>query len=199
MTAMKHQHLTIRDFIHIPISKVYRYKAIIPLLPSHQLMGLGIHYYIFIFYRQQPSLSIDRQHPFAIAGILHRQITTGAPRTNSRMRATHSGKLSWFQLWSRHAEKDSAAKQRHMQSLQFVGCSTLCSKIGRGVKMQGQRTVTPLVREDVILCSIEVINARYHIPLLAKHLLICIFHLITIQNMRKRMLPTHQGRRFKCP
>ena len=65
--------------------------------------------------------------------------------------------------------------------------------------MHGQRTVTPLVREDVILCCIEAINARYHVPLLTKYLFIRIFHLIAILDMRQRMLPTHQGRSFKCP
>ena len=65
--------------------------------------------------------------------------------------------------------------------------------------MQGQRTVAPLVREDIILRGIKTIDAGHHVPLLAEHLPVGILYLIAVLDMRQRMLTTHQRRCFERP
>ena len=94
MSAKEHQHLTVGNLTRIPINVIDRHETVVALLPGHQFMGMAIYHHIFIFYRQQPPLGIDAQHPFAIARILHRQITAGVPRANGRMGTTDSHDLS---------------------------------------------------------------------------------------------------------
>ena len=95
MTTIKHQHLSVRNLVCISIDRIDGHKAVFALFPSYQFVGLTIHHHIFIFYRHEPTLGIDRQHPLAITRILHRQIATGVPRPDSGVRTTDSHQLSW--------------------------------------------------------------------------------------------------------
>ena len=75
----------------------------------------------------------------------------------------------------------------------------LGSEIGLRIQVHGQRAVAPLVGKHVILGGIKMVDARHHIPLLAQHLSIGIFHLIAVLDVRQRVLTTHQRRCFERP
>ena len=192
MTTVQHQHLTVLD---LGVNS-----AVVALLPLQQLVALLVHDYIFIFYRQQPSLGVDREHPLVPAGILHLQIAAGAPRADGRMTAADSHHLSRLQLGSRHAEDDGAPEQWLLQHAHLlVALSVNGSQIGIGIQVQGQGPVAPLVGEHIVPGSVEGIDARHHVPLAAQHPPIGVRHLVAIDHVRQRVLPAHQGRRLQRP
>ena len=65
--------------------------------------------------------------------------------------------------------------------------------------MQGQRTVAPLVREDVVLRGIERVDARHHVPFAAQHVAIAVLHLVGIADVRQGMMAAHQSGCFQRP
>ena len=192
MATMQHQHLTVLD--------VSGDGTIVALLPLQQLMALLVDDHIFIFYRQQPALGIDREHPLVTTGIVHLQIAAGAPRTDGRMAATDCHHLAGLQLRSRHTEDDGAAEQGQLQHAHlFVALTVDGGQIGIGVQVQGQRTVAPLVRKQIVLGGIEGIDTGHYVPLAAQHLAFSVSHLITIDDVRQGMVAAHQGCRLQRP
>ena len=99
MTAMQHQHLTVRQLpanvpvdvpvnipvpVNVPVDVPVNVPVdvnlpIIAFFPGFEFMSSGIYHHIFIFYRKFPTKGIHRKHPFALACIVHQQITTGTP------------------------------------------------------------------------------------------------------------------------
>ena len=105
MTTMQDEDVTVREFAVSSIDGIdghalsaNRHDAVVALLPFQQFVRLGVYHYIFILYRQQPALCIDGQEPFTLTGIIHLQITAGAPRTDGRMTATDGYGLPLLQL-----------------------------------------------------------------------------------------------------
>ena len=103
MTTMQDEDVAIGNFAAVSFGNILiintdgidghalsanRHDAVVALLPFQQFVRLGVYHYIFILYRQQPALCIDGQEPFTLTGIIHLQITAGAPRTDGRMTAT---------------------------------------------------------------------------------------------------------------
>ena len=192
MTAMQHQHLSVLD--------LGSYHAVVALLPLQQLVALLVDDHIFIFYRQQPSLGIDREHPLVPAGILHLQIAAGTPRADGRMTATDRHHLSRLQLGGRHTEDEGASEQRLLQHAHlFVTPAVDGGEIGIGIQVQGQGTVAPLVGEQIILGSIEGIDTGHHVPLAAQHPALSVGHRVAIDHVRQGVLPAHQCCRLQRP
>ena len=190
--TIEHQHLTISQFIGN--------NAVVTLFPRHECMRRSVHHHIFIFDGHQPAQGIDRQHPLAIAHIVHQLVARRVPRTNGRMTATDGHSLSLLQLGCRDTEEYRATEQGHTGSLDLLTTRCVLSgAIGIAIKMVGQRTIAPLVWEDVVLRGIKEIDSGHHIPLLAQHLAVGILHLIAIADMRQRMVTTDQCCRLQRP
>ncbi len=217
VTAVEHQHLAIGNLVageclltvgyrlltdsQRPVA--HRDGAVVAFLPGHEFMGLTVYHHIFIFYRQQPPLRIDAQHPFAVAGILHRQVTAGVPRADGRMRTADGYLLTGRQLGSRHAEDDGTAKdgqRQHAERFTFnVQRKTLCDAIGRRIEMHGQRTVAPPVGKHIVVRGIKVVDAGHHVPLAAQHLSVGILHLIAVTDVRQLPLTAQECCRLERP
>ena len=192
VAAVQHQHLSVNDFEGDG--------TVVAFLPRQQLVRLGVHHHIFIFYRLLPAQGVHREHPLALTGIVHLQVAAGAPRADGGMASTYRHHLSRLQLGRRDAEDDGSAEQGQPHGLHpLVTTAMDGSQVGIGVEMQRQRTVTPIVRKHIVLGSVEVVDARYHVPLAPQHLLVAILHLVGVDDVRQGMMTAHQGCRLYRP
>ena len=190
--AIEHQHLSVSEFLGD--------NTVITLFPRHERMCCSVHHHIFIFYRHQPPQGIDRQHPLAIAHIVHQLVARRVPRANGRMTATDGNSLTFLQLGCRDAEEHRTTEQGHTGSLHLLATRCMLGgAVGIAIEMVRQRAIAPLVWKDVVLRGIKEIDSGHHIPLLAQHLAIGILHLIAIADVRQRMVTTDQCCRLQRP
>ena len=100
------------------------------------------------------------------------------------MTATDSHRMAGFDLRCRDAENNGAAEQGQAKCLDnFVTTTMNRRQIGIAIEMKRQRTLTPLVRKDIVLRGIEEVNTGHQLPLLPQHVTMFILHLIVIDDM----------------
>ena len=100
------------------------------------------------------------------------------------MAATDGNPLAWLQLGGRHTEDDGAAEQRRTRHLHLTAqCSVTGGLVGSTIQVVGQRTIAPLVWEDIVLRRVEMVDARNLVPFAAQHVTIGVLHLIIIYKV----------------
>ena len=105
------------------------------------------------------------------------------------MTAYECQRLACHKLGCRHAEKGCTPVQRQPARLYLLAVrSMLSGQVGVGIEMGTERTVTPLVVEDVILRRIEPVGTRHLRPLAAQQPSVAVLHLVVVCDRTDRML-----------
>ena len=171
--------------------------SILTKFPSLELMGLGIHYYIFILQRSLQSLHIDREHPTGSALMNHREIMVGIPFAQGRMITQQCHCLALMKMRSRNLEDHGLLEQRQLGSL--ITCPDYRSRIVDETALQLILIIQPEVGQDIVSIRLIHIGSRRSNRFPAHHISLGIHHLIIIGYSHKGMMTVFQSMGFSHP
>ena len=171
--------------------------SVLTKLPSLELMGLGIHYHIFILQRSLQSLYVDREHPTGSALMNHREIMVGIPLAQGWMITQQCHSLTLVKLRSRNLEDHGLLEQRQLGSL--ITRPDYRSRIVDENAQQLVLIIQPEVGQDIVSVRLIHIGSRRSNRFPAHHIFLGIYHLIIIGYSHKGMMTVFQSMGFSHP